>query len=204
MLSPAFFTDHKPTHQLIIKAPLLHMVVLLRLDQIRFIITLPLRLSASGQRINFLCLENSLDRWILHHQSDSWRPHGVCLIVGDEGDETVSCFVLRPWLSCQSGQGFSSVLQSQTGSTPLVITWSTCIFTHLHIMQSIETANKNQKSYQACTKLIEKMGACLHPQGLSCYSGQVFSSVPQSQQVPHLQSDYLEYMNLYPSTYAIY
>jgi hypothetical protein len=44
----------------------------------------------------FLCLENSLDRCIPHHQSDSWQPHGVCLIVGDEGDETVSCFVLRP------------------------------------------------------------------------------------------------------------
>ena len=24
------------------------------------------------------------------------QPHGVCLIVGDEGDGTVSCFVLRP------------------------------------------------------------------------------------------------------------
>jgi hypothetical protein len=38
----------------------------------------------------------SLDCWIPHHQSDSWQPHGVCLIVGDEGDETVSGFVLRP------------------------------------------------------------------------------------------------------------
>ena len=44
----------------------------------------------------FLCLENSLDCWIHHHQSDSWQPHGVCLIVGDEGDGTVSGFVLRP------------------------------------------------------------------------------------------------------------
>ena len=44
----------------------------------------------------FLCLENSLDRWIPHHQSDSWQPHGVRLIVGEEGDGAVSCFVLRP------------------------------------------------------------------------------------------------------------
>ena len=44
----------------------------------------------------FLCLENSLDRWIPHNQSDSWQPHGVCLFVGDEGNGTVSCFVLRP------------------------------------------------------------------------------------------------------------
>ena len=80
----------------------------------RFIITLPLRLSASGQRINIIMLTNdtsfrpcsvslyfslprkSLDCWIPHHQSDSWQPHGVCLIVGDEGDETVSGFVLCP------------------------------------------------------------------------------------------------------------
>jgi len=31
-----------------------------------------------------------------HHQSDSWQPHGVCLVVGDEGKGTVSGFVLRP------------------------------------------------------------------------------------------------------------
>ena len=77
------------------------------------IITLPLRLSASGRRINIIMLTNdtpfgrvaflylslprkSLDHWIPHQQSDSWRPHGVCLIVGDEGDGTVSGFVLRP------------------------------------------------------------------------------------------------------------
>ena len=65
---------------------------LAQIYQIRFIITLPLRLSVSRHRINFLCLENSLDRWIPHHQSDSWQPHGVCLIVGDEGDGTVSGF----------------------------------------------------------------------------------------------------------------
>jgi hypothetical protein len=44
----------------------------------------------------FPCLENSLGCWIPHDQSDSWHPHGVCLIVGDEGDGTVSGFVLRP------------------------------------------------------------------------------------------------------------
>jgi hypothetical protein len=43
----------------------------------------------------FPCLE-SLGCWIPHHQSDSCHPHGVCLIVGDEGDVTVSGFVLRP------------------------------------------------------------------------------------------------------------
>jgi hypothetical protein len=43
----------------------------------------------------FPCLE-SLGCWIPHHQSDSWHPHGVCLIVGDEGNGTVSGFVLRP------------------------------------------------------------------------------------------------------------
>jgi hypothetical protein len=31
-----------------------------------------------------------------HHQSDSLHPYKVCLIVGDEGDGTVSGFVLRP------------------------------------------------------------------------------------------------------------
>jgi hypothetical protein len=44
----------------------------------------------------FPCLENSLGCWIPHHQSDSWQPLGVCLVVGDEGDGTVSGFVLRP------------------------------------------------------------------------------------------------------------
>ena len=42
------------------------------------------------------CLENSLGCWIPHHQSDSWQPHGVCLIVGDEGNGNVSGFVLCP------------------------------------------------------------------------------------------------------------
>jgi hypothetical protein len=45
----------------------------------------------------FPCLKNSLDYWIPHHQSDSWQPpHGVCLIMGDEDDRTVSGFVLHP------------------------------------------------------------------------------------------------------------
>jgi len=42
-----------------------------------------------------LCLENSLDCWIPHHQSDSWQPHEVCLIVGEVGDGTVSCLWMR-------------------------------------------------------------------------------------------------------------
>ena len=45
----------------------------------------------------FPCLKNSLDYWIPHHQSDSWQPpHGVCLIMGDEDNRTVSGFVLHP------------------------------------------------------------------------------------------------------------
>ena len=45
----------------------------------------------------FPCLKNSLDYWIPHHQSDSWQPpHGVCLIMGDGDDRTVSGFVLHP------------------------------------------------------------------------------------------------------------
>ena len=46
----------------------------------------------------FPFLENSLNCWIPHHQSDSWQPPGVCLIVGDEGNGTVSGFVLCPLL----------------------------------------------------------------------------------------------------------
>ena len=46
----------------------------------------------------FSSLEDSSDCWIPHHQSDSWQSHGVCLVVGDESDGTVSGFVL-----CQLG-----------------------------------------------------------------------------------------------------
>jgi hypothetical protein len=42
------------------------------------------------------CLENSLGCWIPRHQSDSWQPHGVCLIVVDEGNGNVSGFDLFP------------------------------------------------------------------------------------------------------------
>jgi len=44
----------------------------------------------------FLCLENSLGCWIPHHQSDLWHPRLVCLIVGFEGNGTVSGLVLCP------------------------------------------------------------------------------------------------------------
>ena len=44
----------------------------------------------------FSSLEDSSDCWIPHHQSESWQPHEDCLVVGDEGDGTVSGFVLRP------------------------------------------------------------------------------------------------------------
>ncbi len=40
-------------------------------------------------------LPGSLGCWIPHHQSDSWHPHGVCLILGNEGNGAFSDFVLR-------------------------------------------------------------------------------------------------------------
>ena len=52
--------------------------------------------SLTGMATISPCLENSLGCWIPHHQSDSWQPHGVCLIVGDEGNGTVSGVVLCP------------------------------------------------------------------------------------------------------------
>ena len=72
------------------------------------IITLSLRLNATRSKVKILILtndipfgrvvslsifprlENSLGWWI------SWHPHGVCLIVGDEGVGTVSGFILCP------------------------------------------------------------------------------------------------------------
>ena len=44
----------------------------------------------------FPCLENSLDLLDPSSPVRLMQPHGVCLIVGDEGDGTVSVFVLRP------------------------------------------------------------------------------------------------------------